>query len=59
MVREYLYLVFGSFAVSSPVLECIHHGQEFFIADFVIYLCWGELPRMEGNWMQTIFLVTL
>jgi len=33
-----------SFAVSTPVFERIHYGKEFFVVDFVVDLCRGELP---------------
>ena len=59
VVREYLYLVFRSFTVSAPVLECIDDGQEFLIVNIIVDFRRLELSGMERYWVQSVFFVSL
>jgi len=49
MVREDLHLVYCSFAVLSPIFECVDDCKEFLVVDFVIDLRGLEFPGMKGH----------
>jgi len=41
------------------MLECVHHCEELFVVDFVVYLRQGEFPGVESYWVQPVLLITL
>jgi len=59
VVQEHLHLVYSAFAVSSPVFEGVDDREKFLVVDFVVDFHGGELPRMEGDWVQAVLLVSL
>jgi hypothetical protein len=59
VVRKYLYLVNGPLTVSSPMFESFNDCKKFLVVDFVVYLQWKKLPRVERDRVQAVLVVSL
>ena len=59
MVAKHLDLICRSFAVPAPVFEGVDDCQKFLIVDFVVDFRQLELPGVEGDRVQSPFLISL
>jgi hypothetical protein len=59
VVSENLSWLGRKFQVVSPMFEGNNDGQEFLVIDLIVCLSREELARVEGNRVQTSFIIIL
>ena len=52
VIREHEYDMSRAFQVVTPLLEGLEDGEQLFVVDLIVELCWLHAAGVECNWVD-------